>query len=164
MKLCFSVDGGNGNFFLVSIEPFPKDILPEELSGILGDTEILDITLERSKGKENASIRVMNDISNFIAGVLFDNPHSILYFYCDDIHPVPFMSCKKDMIPQEYRSRLFTCMFERYVSSNKIENIYNYPVEVHLDDREIFIHLISMEDNIHIMRSIADAIVGMKDK
>lgn len=164
MKLCFSVDGGEGNSFLVSMEPFEKSVLPDELESALHGIEILDVTLERSSGESNASARVLNDISTFIASVFFDNPKSILYFYCDDIHEVPGMSEKKNMLPQAYRSRLFSRMFERYVSVNHIEGVQNYPIEIHLEDREIFIHLISTDDNLPVMRAIGDAILGMKDK
>ena len=164
MKLCCSVDGGEGNVFLVSIEPFPKSVLPDELEDILNGIEILDITLERSSGEGNASTRVLNDISAFIASVFFDNPNSILYFYCDDMHEVPCMSGKKNMPPQAYRSRLFSRMFERYISANHVECVQNYPVEIHLDDRDIFIHLISTADKFPVMHAIGEAIIGMKEK
>lgn len=164
MKVCLSVDGGEGNIFNVCLEPIPKDILPNELGDALEGIEILDITLERAHGNGIASHRVMNDISEFIAGIFFDNPCSILYFYCDDMHDVPYMSMNKNISPQAYRSRLFSRMFDRYVSANNIKGMLNYPVEVHLEDRDIFIHLISTEENLPVMGAIGDAIIGMKDK
>ena len=59
-------------------------MLPDDVKELLGSIEILDISLERVSGNTPTSPNVLFDISNFIAGVLNDNPETILYFYCDD--------------------------------------------------------------------------------
>ena len=46
-------------------------------------------------------------------------PNVILSYFCDFIHLVP--SQRKDMSVQEYRSRMFSAMFKRYVSQEDLD-------------------------------------------
>lgn len=84
---------------------------------------VVEIGLERSKGLNFTSHRVLAQIEQCIAEVILDNPNAILFFFCDFISLLPTM--KKNMSVQEYRRRLFSRMFERYVAQHHITDIFN---------------------------------------
>lgn len=47
MKVTYPISMDEGDEYLLLIEPFEKSILPHDISEMLNNIEILDITLER---------------------------------------------------------------------------------------------------------------------
>ena len=161
MKVTYPIRTANGDEYLVQIESFDKSMLPNHVKELLGSIEILDISLERVLGHNSTNASVLFDISNFIAGVLNDNPETILYFYCDDIHDVDRRD--KSITPQKYRSQLFSRMFDHYTRSHGIEYIINTPLEFKTD-RDVYIHFISKQEHLEYVDAIKNTIMEFADK
>ena len=79
--------------------------------------EVVEIGLVRVKGQNITSHKVLRQIEECIADLMQRMPNVILSYFCDFIHLVP--SQKKDMTVQEYRSRMFSAMFKRYLSQHQ---------------------------------------------
>lgn len=162
MDISISISSKSDDEYRVILSPFTLDVIPCEVREQLGnDIEIADVTLERVKGDNPADIGILLKISNVIGEVLHDNENLILYFYCDDMHDISRRS--KELTPQEFRSNLFSRMFDKYVSSNGITNMVNTPIEVKAD-RDIYIHLISRDIHLEYVNAIKSAIVEMESK
>ena len=73
---------------------------------------------------------------------------------CDDINEIP--NSNHDISSQEYRSRLFSCMFNRYVKENGIYDIVDTPI-VFPDavGNNQYVHIISYEK---YLRSVDDIV------
>ena len=85
--------------------------------------EVVEIGLGRVSGKNVTSHRVLQQIEECIADFMGRTPNAILSYMCDFINLVP--SNKKNITVQEYRSRMFSAMFKRYVSLHHIENVFD---------------------------------------
>ncbi len=142
--------------FSVSITTREKDVfyitldsrnLPEELRRLLpSELEVIDVTLSRRAGQGFATVYTLGEISRIIADVFMDNKDAILYFFCDDMTPIPHTN--KEILPQEYRSRLFSLLFERYIRENNIEDVGNYPVRINdVDGHPMIIHLFARDSH-----------------
>ena len=55
-------------------------------------------------------------------------------------------------------------MFDRYCLKKGYIDIYNIPVKIHLEDRDIYIHLIAREKHSRIVNLIKETILGMAEK
>lgn len=161
MKVTYPIRAVNGDEYLVQIESFNRSMLPNDINELLGSIEILDISLERVSGHNTTSPSILFDISNFIAGVLNDNPEIILFFYCDDLHNVERRD--KSITPQKYRSQLFSRMFDHYTCSHDMNDVINTPLEFKTD-RDIYIHFISRREHLKYVDAIKYKILGFADK
>lgn len=65
--------------------------------------------------------------------------------------------------PQKFRSDLFSYMFDKYITSNRLTNITNTPIEI-IADRTIYIHLIARDVHLPFVNAIKDTIVNMASK
>ncbi len=90
-----------------------------------------------------------------------ENENLILYFYCDDIHDIKRRNLS--LSPQEYRSRLFSKMIDRYLISNNITDIINTPIKIESGDG-IFIHLISCASHSKYVELIRSEILALNNK
>ena len=68
----------------------------------------------------------------------------IICYYCDFINPIP-KTKKNSMPPQEYRSKLFDLMFQRYVKQHGIEGVRLSVVEVNGINEIYYFHVIYRE-------------------
>ena len=168
MKVSISLRGDNSDEYHIRLESWDRGNLPNEIIPLLEDADIIDVVLERVSGLERTSMHVLSGISEVIAKVFIDNSNAILYFYCDDMNPIPNMeknnSKNKNISSQQYRSILFSRMFDRYCLKKGYIDIYNIPVKIHLEDRDIYIHLIAREKHSRIVNLIKETILGMAEK
>jgi len=102
---------------------------------------IVEIGLGRTKGVNVTNHRVLAQIEQCIADVLLGNPNFMLVFFCDFISLLPSMN--KNMSVQEYRSRLFSRMFERYVAQHHITDIFNRVTIVEGVAENYYFHIIA---------------------
>ncbi len=160
MDISISVYSSQGDEYRVKLSSFIN--LPESILEILDDkVEIIDVTLERISGNRITNVKILSKISNIIADLFEDNENLILYFYCDDVHDIDRRN--QNMSPQEYRSRLFSYMIDRYLISNNITNIVNTPIRIEIGDG-IFIHLISRSSHSKYVKSIQSEILALNQK
>jgi len=90
--------------------------------------EVVEVGLGRVKGENITGHKMLGQIEACIADLLQRHPNVILSYFCDFINLVPRK--KKDMTVQEYRSRLFSAMFKRYISLNDLDDICDNEVRI----------------------------------
>lgn len=137
-----------------------------ESTGLLSDevlqklsaagVEVIDIELERTQGLNFTNLLVLGKIVDCIADVFLAREDFMICFFCDFISLVPSM--KKEMSVQEYRSRLFSNMFERYVRSRHINGIRNQVVVVKGIAEDYFVHVIAREKHAGLTTIIGEGI------
>ena len=80
----------------------------------------------------------------------------LLSDFCDFISLIP--STKKNISVQEYRSRLFSNMFERYINCHNIGGIRNLVVTVKGIAEDYFAHVIVREEHIYLAKIIGEGV------
>lgn len=152
MNLTYPIHSDGEDEYLISIESFDKKVISDECLESINGIEIYNITLERVSGNNATGNKILSSICNTLAGFLNDNDNVLLYFYCDDVHDV---KRRNSLIsPQEYRSRLFSKMFERYQSLHCVNDIINLPLIIRTQEKDIFIHIICKKNNKKYAESI----------
>ena len=135
-------------------------------SGVIADTilnslesegiSVVEIGLERTKGLNFTSSRVLAQIEQCIADIILRNPNVMLTFFCDFISMLPSM--RKKMPVQEYRSKLFVRMFERYIAQHQITDIFNRVIVVEGVAENYYFHVIARKHHLAFADMISESI------
>jgi len=133
-------------------------------SGIIADNlldqlnaqgiEVVEIGLARVKGENITGHKVLHQIEECIADLMQRMPNVILSFFCDFIHLVP--SHKKNMTVQEYRSRMFSAMFKRYVTQQQLFDVCDDEIKINGVTEPFFFHVIYHKNHQHFAEMIAE--------
>jgi len=157
MKFSISLHTPNGDRYLVCVSPLVEQLrreleLPEE------NIEVCQIVLDRERGDNATDINILSQITDFVAKVLLANDNIILYYVCDDINEIP--NCNHNIPSQEYRSRLFSSMFDRYVRNHNITDIINVPVIIKdaIGNKQ-YVHIISDQKHDVSVKVIVDFVI-----
>jgi hypothetical protein len=129
-------------------------VLSSEAIDALSDVDIVGIELRRLAGDNAAGQEVLKAIESTIAEFFLNHEDVIICYYCDFINPIPHTS-KNSMPPQEYRSRLFDKMFQRYTRQNGIIDIRLSVVEINGINEKYYFHVIYRETH-----SLLASIIG----
>lgn len=121
-------------------------VLSAEVLAALGEVHVAGIDLRRLYGKHVTSQGVLSALANVIADYFLKNENVIICYYCDFINSIPNTS-KNTMPPQEYRSRLFEKMFQRYVNLHNLGNIRLSVVEINGINEKYYFHVIYRESH-----------------
>ncbi len=119
--------------------------------------EDVEIGLARVKGQGITSHKVLHQIEECIADLMQRMPNVILSYFCDFIHLVP--SQRKDMSVQEYRSRMFSAMFKRYVSQEQQLDVCDDEIKINGVAEPFFFHVIYHRQHQHYAEMIAEGYV-----
>ncbi len=162
MDISYTVHSSQGDEYCVIISSFTSN-LPTDISVFFKrqGIDIADITLERKSGSNIADYKILSAISNTIAEIFNGNENLILYFYCDDMKEIRRRNL--NISPQEYRSKLFSKLIDRYLLTNGITDIINTPINIKAD-REIFIHIISRTAHNECVQMIKQQILDIGNK
>ena len=129
MDLSFDIKNDKGDHLLVALSYYDSENVRIFTSDPLTLTLIFyDVTLIRRTGVNYVGYRMLNAVSDTLAKFLEENEDAVLCFYCDvvtDVH-----RNHENLLPQEYRSRLFLRMFDSYTKSHKITKYINHRVEI----------------------------------
>lgn len=120
---------------------FERRLLSSEALELIGETELMGVELLRIAGNKTIGHDALQAIEEFIAGVFDRNDNLMIFYFCDFINPIPKTS-KNKMSPQEYRSRLFEKMFERYVHLHNMNDVHLSVITVDGIDETYYFHLI----------------------
>lgn len=120
----------------------------------LGDVRLVGIDLRRLKGDNPTNLSVLKAIEDVIAEVFLANDNIIVFYYCDFLNPIPYTR-RNAMPPQEYRSRMFERMFQRYVTQKNISDIGLSVFTVEGIGEKYYFHLIHRKVHAHLARSIS---------
>ena len=145
MKLTFSLRYGQTDEYLIRLSSVDlKDFLSAEVAeSISRRVEVVEIGLERIRGDRISNIRILMQIAEIIAHFFVQNDNVILYFFCDDLNDVERRDM--DISPQEFRSVLFSRMFERYAMAHGLYDIENTTICIDSSGWKNFIHFISRD-------------------
>lgn len=106
----FSFETDKGDQWTVSLTYYdyalPLDNAPNGLP-----VEIYNILLDRESGSNVMPPRIRNEIALRLADALLRHPNHILTYLCST-EPLPQRN--RSIVPQRFRSRLFSNMFARY--------------------------------------------------
>lgn len=120
------------------------NVLLSEAINALNDINVVGIELRRLVGRNATGQEVLVAIENTIAKFFLEHENAIICYYCDFINPIPHTS-KNSMPPQEYRSRLFDKMFQRYSQQHGITDVRLSVVEINGINEKYYFHVIYRE-------------------
>ena len=133
-----------GYEYLIKFTLFPQKDFEYEI-------DIIDISLIlMSQTIENNSLKTLAYFTNIIDAYLIEND-VILYYYCDTLEIKMRENRKEKLLPQEYRSLLFSSMFNKRNFENYILKAIKISDEINGDH---FISLISHINNIQKIEKI----------
>lgn len=152
MNRSITISSNQGDQYRLSLSDDDGLNLSKEIADKYG-LRIINIELVRVKGKGIASSMTLHWIEQLTAETFWDYPDSLLMYYCDFLNPIP--ATKKRMFPQEYRSRLFSLMFQRYVKHHDVVGVSEIVVRIEGVDEPYFIHFITRDEHVQLVYSIA---------
>lgn len=121
-------------------------VLSAEVVEALGNVHIAGIDLRRLFGKHVTSQMVLSALADVIADFFLKDEDVIICYYCDFINSIPNTS-KNTMPPQEYRSKLFEKMFQRYVKLHNLSHVRLSVVEINGINEKYYFHVIYRENH-----------------
>lgn len=133
--------------------------------------DVSELMIDRISGNSTTEQDVLHDITGWVADLFAGNPNLIIYYSCDDMTPIPSRntnSDNRDLPVNEYRSRLFTHIFDSYMSSHQVSGVTNTPIR--LDNYEngfgysLFFHLIARDKHNDIVEMLKEEICVISGK
>lgn len=159
MNEVYVVQTASGNEYKVQFTTERSGLIAPELLDQLNaeGIEVVEIALAHTKGAVPASPLLLAHIEQIIADMFQSHANVIVCFFCDFIHAVPYMNKRKEgMTVQQYRSQLFSRMFERFTNSHCIRNVYNRVVVIQGVAEPYFFHVIAREEHLKYADLIAE--------
>lgn len=156
MKFSISITS-NDNTVRLGLETADTSFLGESISKEIESRgiEIVEVILDRELGKGLAGMALLDNTSSVIANLFIENKNAILFFYCDDLNEIP--RCRtRNISPQEYRSDLFSLMFERYVTKHGIQSVHDVTIRINAIDHCLFFHFISRDEHMDLIDEIKE--------
>lgn len=114
------------------------------MASSLNAIRVVDIELRRISGNHVTGHEVLLAIENVIAEMFLQRADVIIFYYCDFINPIPH-TLKNTMPVQEYRSRLFERMFQRYTRLRALNDVRLSVVEINGSVEKYYFHVIYRE-------------------
>lgn len=142
-----------GDVYHISLSE-DNGLLSQEALETLGNVHVVGIELRRLAGKHTAGHEVLAALEETIAEVFLQHDDVIICYYCDFINSIPKTN-KNKMPPQEYRSKLFDVMFQRYVKLHGISDVRLSVVEINGINEIYYFHVIYRESH-----SMLAALIG----
>ena len=141
MNEVYTITSEKGDEYRLQFTTDRSGIIADALLDFLANQgiEVVEIGLARVKGQNVTSHYVLSQIESCIADLMQRHPNVILSFFCDFIHFVP---SRKRIPVQQYRSKLFSAMFNRYVTLYQLHDYCNHVVEVEGVAEPFFFHVI----------------------
>lgn len=133
--------------------------------------DISELMIERISGDNTTEQDVLHDITGWVADIFANNPNLIIYYSCDDMTPIPSRNANSDnknLPVNEYRSRLFSHIFDTYMTSHQVSGVTNTPIRLdnYVDGvgYSIFIHLIARDKHNDIVEMLKREIKDVSGK
>ena len=126
------------------------------------DIDVSEIIIDRVRGGESTAQEVLHTITGRIADLFAENGNLILYYSCDDMNPIPSRNTKganKNLSVQEYRSKLFSHIFDSYMVSHQVSGFSNTPIIINGEGYVQFMHLIARDKHLPIVNRIKEDVI-----
>ena len=144
MDISFDIYNDKGDLVRVALSYYDTESLQAFTNDPLTLTLVFyDVTLVRISGEGTVGVKTLKAICDVLFRFMNDNDTAVLCFYCDDLTDVT--RNHTELTPQEYRSRLFSRMFDMYVKANHISDIVNYGIRIEDGNTPRFAHFITPE-------------------
>lgn len=159
MNEVFVIQSESGDEYKLQITTDRSGLIAAELLDRLNSEgiEVVEIGLGRSKGSLPTKPRVLAQIEKIVAEVFLAHPNVVISFFCDFINAIPSMNKrKKGMTVQQYRSQLFSHMFDRFTCQNNLNNIYNRVVVIQGVAEPYYFHVIARKEHLKYADMIAE--------
>lgn len=138
-----------GNEYLIKYEKFTSEFLPDDFDIPIIDVSLILITNTKSHDRE-----ILRILSNSLLDYL--NEFDVIIYYYSDIKDIPIRK-SRTISPQEFRHRLFSCLFEKYGN----ESFILQPTIIHDEkDGDHYISLISHIKNIDKIEDVKELLKG----
>lgn len=158
MDLSFDIQNDKGDLVRVALSYYDIESMQAFTNDPLTLTLVFyDVTLVRIAGEDVIGIKTLKAICDVLFKFLNDNEYTVLCFYCDDLTDVP--RHHTELTPQEYRSRLFSRMFDMYILSNDISGIVNYGIKIEDGDTPRFAHFITPERYLNAVKLLGNSLM-----
>lgn len=159
MDISFDIYNDKGDQVRVALSYYDIESLQAFSNDPLTLTLVFyDVTLVRISGEGTVGVKVLKTICDVLFRFMDDNDNAVLCFYCDDLTDVA--RHHTELTPQEYRSRLFSRMFDMYVKANNVTSIINYGIKIDDDNCPRFAHFITPEKYLANVKILANTIMG----
>lgn len=157
MELSFSIETKQGDKIKVALYAFDT----ETVHKVVGERPLLtltfyDVVLMRERGESYLGFSHLSQISHILANFLQENSDAVLFFYCDDITDV--RRHHHSMLPQEYRSMLFSRMFDQYVQSHHLRGFVNRQIINNSNGFAQYAHFIGREEHLGEIDQVIDSL------
>ena len=166
MTYSFSITTRKGDEYRIKLLDVDISMLAKEVRDVIetNNFDISEIMIDRVQGGDSTAQEVLHTITGRIADLIAENENMILYYSCDDMNPIPSRNTKganKNLSVQEYRSRLFSYMFDTYMVSHHVSGFSNTPIIIKGEGYKQFMHLIARDNHQSIVDLIkADVLEG----
>ena len=152
-----NITSSKGDVYRLRLSSSIRKYLSDSINREIGNSiDVITIELERVKGQKPTGLAVLSQIEKVIADTFLQYPNSIICFICDFLSPIP--ATKKNIPPQEYRSILFTRMFERYLSQHLIGNVMQSVLKIEGINEYYYIHTIARSEHVKFLNMIVEDI------
>ena len=137
---------GDSTFLFEISELAQKYLTPETWSQLNGAIQLYTISLERVQGTIPITPFELSMLADKVAGFMLANPEAVLCYYCDYLNDIPSMRANRPASSrQEYRSLLFSHLFDRYTFSHCVES-YTQSIITIDGDEDYYIHILAQKD------------------
>ena len=150
MNYSFSITTKKGDEYRIMLIDADISVLEEQVRNVIknDNIDISEIIIDRLKGGESTAQEILHVITGRIADLFAENGNLILYYSCDDMNPIPFRnkrSANKNLPVQEYRSRLFSHIFNSYMCTHQVSGFTNTPIIICGEGYTQYMHLIARD-------------------
>lgn len=133
----------SGEYYIQLRTAYPENIVSAENVALFENCTIYDIMLGCKQRKTLVDMEAMNKIGSELQKVLEVNPNIILFFLCDfNAETIRINKTNKSIPPEEYRSRLFSNLFDRRMKQGNPNNFRNKVHVVPYNGDNYYLHLI----------------------
>lgn len=166
MNYSFAITTRHGDEYRIMIFDADVSLLANSVQETIAKQgiDISEIMIIRECGGNSTSSEILHTITSKIADIFAENENLILYYSCDDMNPIPSRNTRganKELSVQEYRSTLFSHIFDTYMDSHQVSGITNTPVIIKGEGYVQFMHLIARNNHQLVVDLIkADVIEG----
>ena len=143
-SLTIPISTSHGEYFIKLTAIDPLMVVSKDDLSLFANCTIYDILLTCKYRDVEVDMEAMTHISAELQRILNVNPNIILYFFCDfDAKTIIIRPRDKRIPPQEFRSRLFSLLFDRAVGKDNRNHFINRKYVVNIgEDGDAYIHLI----------------------
>ena len=164
MNYSFNISTRKGDEYRIMLCDADVSMLAPQVreSLLVNDIDVSEIIIDRIRGGESTAQEVLHIITGRIADLFAENGNLILYYSCDDMNPIPSRNTKganKDLSVQEYRSKLFSHIFDSYMVSHQVSGFSNTPIIINGEGYSQFMHLIARNKHLPIVNRIKEDVI-----